>query len=287
MRKKVKYILIGLLNNQVWTLIIAGLAALILLSSAIYISLAKKVEQNFDQIVFSDLKRRFNSILNQEDPKTAFYQEMKKFLEKYSYFKAIYISEMENANESGANKRVKVIWAVPEKLEGQVWTERGWDHSIVEAVGGRGKWTYSYSVISQKVEENMPGHEVTLITSEWRDLNTWFAYRRQAEHILEWSLVIYWLALAFWVYQDARKRKYHPLLWGALTLVTNLVGLVMYLLIRPELQICPQCFIELAEDYNVCPYCGYCLKELCKQCGQGLKEEWEYCPHCGEKKSSL
>jgi len=44
------------------------------------------------------------------------------------------------------------------------------------------------------------------------------------------GLVIYWLGLAAWVFLDARARGEHAVLWGLLTIVTNLVGAIAYAL---------------------------------------------------------
>lgn len=41
---------------------------------------------------------------------------------------------------------------------------------------------------------------------------------------------IYWLGLAGWVFLDARARGEHAILWGLLTIVTNLVGAIAYVL---------------------------------------------------------
>jgi hypothetical protein len=44
------------------------------------------------------------------------------------------------------------------------------------------------------------------------------------------GLVIYWLGLAAWVFGDARARGEHAVLWGLLTMATNLVGAIAYVL---------------------------------------------------------
>ncbi|MEF8853342.1 MAG: hypothetical protein V5A44_12790 [Haloarculaceae archaeon] len=42
-----------------------------------------------------------------------------------------------------------------------------------------------------------------------------------------------WVGLAYWVYRDANRRNMdNALLWGVITLVLGLVGVVIYLLVR-------------------------------------------------------
>jgi hypothetical protein len=41
--------------------------------------------------------------------------------------------------------------------------------------------------------------------------------------------MIYWIGLALWVYKDANRKNLNAALWGLLVLVTNLVGLFVYL----------------------------------------------------------
>ncbi|MGI6208136.1 MAG: hypothetical protein ACOYEW_07965 [Anaerolineae bacterium] len=50
------------------------------------------------------------------------------------------------------------------------------------------------------------------------------------------GLALYWLTLPLWVFLDARPRGENALLWAAFVLVTNLVGLIAYLLVlsRPR-----------------------------------------------------
>jgi hypothetical protein len=44
------------------------------------------------------------------------------------------------------------------------------------------------------------------------------------------GLAVYWLGLPAWVYLDARSQRDVAVLWGAFVLITNLVGLMAYLI---------------------------------------------------------
>ena len=52
----------------------------------------------------------------------------------------------------------------------------------------------------------------------------------------------YWILVPWWVYLDASWRRMEPMPWAMLTLLTNVVGLVTYLVIRyPDPRACPKC----------------------------------------------
>jgi RNA polymerase subunit RPABC4/transcription elongation factor Spt4 len=91
----------------------------------------------------------------------------------------------------------------------------------------------------------------------------------------------YWLLLPVWVYQDARSRGERAWAWGLMTLFTNVMGLISYLIIRPEkTQTCKRCGYKLREDFAVCPYCGPEAGRACSNCKSMLELDWLYCPYC-------
>ena len=106
---------------------------------------------------------------------------------------------------------------------------------------------------------------------------TWFVIRNLALFFA----VVFWLALAYWVYKDARRRIEDPWLVAMSTvlgLVPPFLGVLIYMLFRPpeylddvrerELEIksmeerlarrdlfCPVCRAEVDSTYLVCPVC--------------------------------
>jgi hypothetical protein len=117
--------------------------------------------------------------------------------------------------------------------------------------------------------------------------------------------VVFWLALAYWVHKDARRRIRDPFL----RFLANLLGLVpyigslVYLLFRPaetladvvsqraELQAleqhlsraqpaCPVCNSPVEPDYLACPVCTTMLREPCATCRAPLEPLWQICPYC-------
>jgi hypothetical protein len=118
--------------------------------------------------------------------------------------------------------------------------------------------------------------------------------------------VVFWLAVAFWVYKDARRRIADQWLVGTaavLGLVPPFLGAFIYMLFRPpeyledvrerELEIkamerglggrdlhCPVCRAEVDSSYLVCPVCTTRLRQACVSCSAPLEALWQVCPYC-------
>jgi hypothetical protein len=98
------------------------------------------------------------------------------------------------------------------------------------------------------------------------------------------SFVFLWILLPTWVYVDARERgaRRAPL-FAFLTAISSLVGLVVYLIARPEhgkTLACPGCGREV-DGGAFCPHCGRDLSaSFCPACRYPLKPEWAFCPSC-------
>ncbi len=68
-----------------------------------------------------------------------------------------------------------------------------------------------------------------------------------------------WIALAIWVYKDAKSRGMdNAVLLTIVTVFTGILGLVLYLLMRPKgnLVACPSCQKKRMEGSAKCPHCG-------------------------------
>jgi double zinc ribbon protein len=131
---------------------------------------------------------------------------------------------------------------------------------------------------------------------------TWFVTRS----LLIFFLIVFWIATAWWVYKDARRRIDDPLLVGTSTLlglVPPFIGPFIYMLFRPpeylddvrerELEIramedrlarrdlhCPVCRSEVEATYLLCPVCTTKLKQACVNCKAPLEALWQVCPYC-------
>jgi hypothetical protein len=119
-------------------------------------------------------------------------------------------------------------------------------------------------------------------------------------------VVVLWLATAYWVFKDARRRVEDPWLVAMATLlglVPPFLGPIIYLFFRPpeyledvrerELEIraieerlahgnlqCPVCRARVESTYLVCPVCTTRLKQACESCDAPLEAIWQVCPYC-------
>jgi hypothetical protein len=119
-------------------------------------------------------------------------------------------------------------------------------------------------------------------------------------------VAVFWLAVAVWVYKDARRRIEDPWLVAMATLiglVPPFLGAFVYLLLRPpeyleevrerELEIramedrlanrnlhCPVCRAQVEATFLVCPVCTTKLKQACANCKAPLEALWQVCPFC-------
>ncbi len=95
------------------------------------------------------------------------------------------------------------------------------------------------------------------------------------------------LAPPIFVLADAQERRINrPVLWATFALFTNVFGLVVYLLVRPEqplVHTCRGCGGTLEEKFSNCPWCGEKVDrplENCPGCNSEIKKGWKFCPNC-------
>jgi len=116
---------------------------------------------------------------------------------------------------------------------------------------------------------------------------------------------VFWLASAYWTYNDARRRIEDPWLvaFASVLGLVPYIGPLVYMLFRPpeyledvrerELEIkaiesrlveqdlqCTVCGAEIGVDYLVCPVCTTKLRQACTNCGRPLEAAWQVCPYC-------
>ncbi len=138
--------------------------------------------------------------------------------------------------------------------------------------------------------------------TDFFESSTWSVSRNLALFFV----LVFWLATAYWVLKDARRRIEDPWLVAMATvlgLVPPFLGPIIYLFFRPpeyledrrerELEIraiedrlaeadlrCPVCRGRVDASYLVCPVCTTRLKQACVECGAPLESIWQACPHC-------
>jgi hypothetical protein len=138
--------------------------------------------------------------------------------------------------------------------------------------------------------------------NDFFDSGTWLVLR----NLTIFFVGVFWLATAYWVYKDARRRIEDPWLVAMATLlglVPPFLGPIIYLFFRPpeylddvrerELEIkameerlagqnlhCPVCRAQVDPSYLVCPVCTTRLKQACVTCSSPLEALWQICPYC-------
>jgi RNA polymerase subunit RPABC4/transcription elongation factor Spt4 len=118
-------------------------------------------------------------------------------------------------------------------------------------------------------------------------------------------LVVLWLACAYWVFKDARRRiddKVVLAVAAATGLVFGPLGLVIYAIVRPaelleerrerelemrmmeqrlmDEQVCSFCKTPVKDDFLVCPTCSRRLRTTCSSCRRPIEPQWRVCPFC-------
>jgi hypothetical protein len=93
-----------------------------------------------------------------------------------------------------------------------------------------------------------------------------------------------WILLPTWVYVDGRERGVRRApLFAFLTVLSSVLGLVVYLIARPEdgrTLACPGCAREV-NGGAFCPHCGRDLSaSFCSTCRYPLQPDWTFCPSC-------
>ena len=102
-----------------------------------------------------------------------------------------------------------------------------------------------------------------------------------------WLFGALWIALAGWVFVDAKRRDYHPAMWGILTLIGFVIGWIVYMIVRPTGKLssgCPNCHMPVKKDYVYCAHCGTGLRAQCQKCGKAMEAGQAFCPYCGTQK---
>ena len=98
---------------------------------------------------------------------------------------------------------------------------------------------------------------------------------------------------AAWVLADARKcGMKQPFLWALFALLGNVIGAVVYVLVRedrPAKRSCAACGRVVEPSHPACPWCGtvqQLSKRTCGQCRTELDLGWRFCPYCRTEASA-
>lgn len=111
--------------------------------------------------------------------------------------------------------------------------------------------------------------------------------------VMSFLLMALWIAVIVWVYRDAERRGMNGILWALLVFIGNLIGLLIYLIVRNDVvtspatsvsaQSCPQCQKPVSPNFEFCPHCGARMEASCAQCKKPIEKTWAACPYCGNR----
>lgn len=125
-------------------------------------------------------------------------------------------------------------------------------------------------------------------------------------------LAAFSISLVVWTFRDIRSRT-HDLFFQLLSILLvlgfNVLGLFLYLILRPretlaeryeralaeealiqdieDRLVCPSCGVRVESDYLVCPACHTQLKQHCEACGRLNELKWDVCPYCGHARVAV
>jgi RNA polymerase subunit RPABC4/transcription elongation factor Spt4 len=125
-------------------------------------------------------------------------------------------------------------------------------------------------------------------------------------------LFAFWIAMGIWTFHDIRQRTRDWLviiLAVALVLIFPLIGLILYMMIRPKATLadvydraleeeallreleqtaaCHNCGVPVKEGWVYCPNCHNQLQHSCPTCGNFVRNEWEICVYCGSAQQRM
>lgn len=120
-------------------------------------------------------------------------------------------------------------------------------------------------------------------------------------------LFAFWIAMGIWTFNDIRSRTRDWLAIGLaclLVLIFPIIGLILYLMIRPketlaevydraleeeallreleETLTCHTCGLPIKESWVYCPNCHSQQQHACPNCGNLVRDEWDICVVCGQ-----
>jgi RNA polymerase subunit RPABC4/transcription elongation factor Spt4 len=124
-------------------------------------------------------------------------------------------------------------------------------------------------------------------------------------------LFAFWIAMGIWTFNDIRSRTRDWLAIGLaclLVLIFPVIGLILYMMIRPketlaevydraleeeallreleETLTCGSCGVPVKDAWVYCPSCHHQLQTNCASCGSLIREEWDICVYCGTSRQA-
>ncbi|MEK6988544.1 MAG: zinc ribbon domain-containing protein [Candidatus Thermoplasmatota archaeon] len=104
---------------------------------------------------------------------------------------------------------------------------------------------------------------------------------------------IIFLFIAIWVYRDAESRGMGGVLWLLIVLLTGIIGLIIYIVVRSDRPVMPAgypypgqypgYYPPQAPPPTAPPPSAAPAPAACRNCGAALQPGVAFCPHCGAR----
>lgn len=107
-----------------------------------------------------------------------------------------------------------------------------------------------------------------------------------AMYLIPGAALLAWIALAFWIFFDARERRLQAAGWGLLGLLAGPLALAVWLIYRRNNRAepaCAACGADLVEGALYCAHCGHPATPGCPGCHRPVQMDWRYCVACGKE----
>lgn len=108
-------------------------------------------------------------------------------------------------------------------------------------------------------------------------------YLKVSLSIMVLFFMIYWIITSLMIYQNALKIKLNAYFWGILTLFTNVIGVLIYLIYKNNRITCNKCNTSNEKNNIYCINCGNKINDCCTKCHTIINKKDKYCKSCGEK----
>lgn len=145
-----------------------------------------------------------------------------------------------------------------------------------------GQFSQRDGYIVRSVIDNATGEQVLFISNPRALWNGRVSIPIRVIGIIGWLFFIaFKLLLCLWVYADSKKHGKSTILWTVLTLLTGLIGWIVYLIARGNTQKCIKCGAGQSVANQYCVKCGNCLKTMCANCNTVASGGDAYCKKCG------